>query len=74
MNPVERVEILSHIRRISQEGSTTFVIVEHDMDIVFSLSDRVVVLHRGDVICDGPPDLVQCDQRVRECYLGQEVV
>ncbi len=74
MNPVERVEILSHIRRISQEGGATFIIVEHDMDIVFTLSDRVVVLHRGDVICDGPPDKVQCDDNVRECYLGQEVM
>ncbi len=74
MNPVERVDILKHIRRISNQGSTTFVIVEHDMDIVFSLSDRVVVLHRGDVICDGPPSVVQCDEQVRECYLGQEVM
>ncbi|MFH1034513.1 MAG: ABC transporter ATP-binding protein [Pseudomonadota bacterium] len=74
MNPVERVDILSHIRRISQEGTTTFIIVEHDMDIVFTLSDRVVVLHRGDVICDGPPGHVQCDEKVRECYLGEEVL
>jgi branched-chain amino acid transport system ATP-binding protein len=74
MNPVERVDILKHIRRISDDGGTTFVIVEHDMDIVFSLSDRVVVLHRGDVICDGPPSVVQCDDQVRECYLGQEVM
>jgi branched-chain amino acid transport system ATP-binding protein len=74
MNPVERVDILKHIQRISNQGSTTFIIVEHDMDIVFSLSDRVVVLHRGDVICDGPPETVKCDQQVRECYLGQEVL
>jgi branched-chain amino acid transport system ATP-binding protein len=73
MNPVERVDILKNIRRLSQSGETTFVIVEHDMDIVFSLSDRVLVLHRGDIICDGDPQMVQCDDQVRECYLGQEV-
>ncbi|MCB2227127.1 MAG: ABC transporter ATP-binding protein [Desulfarculaceae bacterium] len=74
MNPVERVDILKHIRRISASGETTFVIVEHDMDIVFSLSDRVMVLNRGDIICDGGPDYVKCDKQVRECYLGEEVV
>ncbi len=74
MNPVERVEILGNIRRLSQGGQTSFVIVEHDMDIVFSLSDRVMVLHRGDIICDGGPDVVQCDEQVRECYLGEEVM
>jgi len=74
MNPVERVDILRHIRRISASGETSFVIVEHDMDIVFSLSDRVMVLNRGDIICDGGPDYVKCDKQVRECYLGEEVV
>ncbi|MBU1274156.1 MAG: ABC transporter ATP-binding protein [Proteobacteria bacterium] len=74
MNPVERVDILRHIRRLSASGETTFVIVEHDMDIVFSLSDRVMVLNRGDIICDGGPDHVKGDRQVRECYLGEEVV
>lgn len=73
MNPVERVEILENIKRLSAEGQATFVIVEHDMDIVFSLSDRVMVLHRGDIICDGSPDHVKSDHGVRECYLGEEV-
>lgn len=73
MNPVERVEILQNIRKLSASGRTTFVIVEHDMDIVFSLSDRVMVLHRGDIICDGTPDHVRSDEQVRECYLGEEV-
>jgi branched-chain amino acid transport system ATP-binding protein len=74
MNPVERVEILENIRRLSNSGETSFVIVEHDMDIVFSLSDRVMVLHRGDIICDGHPDHVKGDDQVRECYLGEEVL
>ncbi|MEW6348477.1 MAG: ABC transporter ATP-binding protein [Thermodesulfobacteriota bacterium] len=73
MNPVERIEILGNIRRLSASGRTTFVIVEHDMDIVFSLSDRVMVLHRGEIVCDGNPDRVKCDENVRECYLGEEV-
>ena len=74
MNPVERVKILKNIRHLSEEGKTTFVIVEHDMDIVFSLSDRVIVLHHGEVIADGTTEEVQNNTRVREVYLGEEVV
>jgi len=74
MNPVERVRILENIRRLSDQGRTTFVIVEHDMDIVFSLSQRVIVLHYGEVIGDGTTEEVKNNPRVREVYLGEEVV
>ena len=73
MNPVERVKILDNIRRLSAIGKTTFVIVEHDMDVVFSLSQRVIVLHHGAVIGDGSTAEVQANPRVREVYLGEEV-
>jgi len=74
MNPVERVTVLQNIKRLSAEGKTTFVIVEHDMDIVFSLSDRVIVLHHGDIIGDGTTDEIQNSRRVKEVYLGEEVM
>jgi branched-chain amino acid transport system ATP-binding protein len=74
MNPVERAQLLESIRKLAREGQTTFVLVEHDMDVVFSLSARVVVLNRGEVLCDGPPDVVRNDEKVREVYLGNEVV
>ena len=53
MNPVERVQLLNNIRQLSRYGRTTFVLVEHDMDIVFSCPKRVIVLHRGMVLGDG---------------------
>jgi branched-chain amino acid transport system ATP-binding protein len=74
MNPVERVKILENIRRLSQERQSTFVIVEHDMDIVFSLSDRIVVLHRGQILADGKPDEIKQNSDVRKVYLGEEVL
>ena len=74
MNPVERTKLLESIRKLARDGDTTFVLVEHDMDVVFSLSQRVVVLHFGEVLCDGPPEAVRADARVREVYLGEDVV
>ena len=73
MNPVERSRLLGSIRALAQEGRATFVLVEHDMDVVFALSRRVVVLHRGELLCDGPPERVRGDPKVREVYLGDEV-
>jgi branched-chain amino acid transport system ATP-binding protein len=73
MNPVERVRLLDNIRRLARGGRTTFVLVEHDMDVVFSLSERIIVLHRGEILCDGTPDVVRADAKVREVYLGDDV-
>jgi branched-chain amino acid transport system ATP-binding protein len=49
------------------------VVVEHDMDVVFSLSERIIVLHRGEILCDGTPESVRADAKVREVYLGDDV-
>jgi len=72
MNPVERQAVLGLIRRLSAEGRTTFVIVEHDMDVVFSLSQRIVVMNRGQVLADGTPAAIRENRAVRETYLGTE--
>jgi branched-chain amino acid transport system ATP-binding protein len=74
MNPVERVKVLENIRRLSKEKQSTFVIVEHDMDIVFSLSDRIIVLHRGQILADGKPDEIKQNEDVRKVYLGEEIL
>lgn len=74
MNPVERGKVLENIRRLSQEKKSTFVIVEHDMDIVFSLSDRIVVLHRGQILADGEPGEIKQNEDVRKVYLGEELL
>jgi branched-chain amino acid transport system ATP-binding protein len=74
MNPVERVKVLENIRRLSHEKQSTFVIVEHDMDIVFSLSDRIIVLHRGQILADGKPEQIKQNEDVRKVYLGEELL
>jgi branched-chain amino acid transport system ATP-binding protein len=73
MNPLERTKILRNIRELASTGDVTFVIVEHDMDVVFSLSERVITLHRGEIIADGTPDEIKMNPQVREVYLGEEV-
>ena len=49
------------------------LIVEHDMDVVFRLADRISVLHEGRVIADGAPGQIRGDVRVNEVYLGKAV-
>lgn len=73
MNPVERRTLLENIRRLAGDKRTTFIVVEHDMDVVFALSDRIIVMHRGQVIADGKPQIIRDDAQVREIYLGEEL-
>ena len=61
---------LNLIREVTQGRS--LLIVEHDMDVVFSLCDRISVLVYGEVIATGTPDQIRADRRVQEAYLGEE--
>ncbi|SIT06744.1 amino acid/amide ABC transporter ATP-binding protein 1, HAAT family [Roseivivax lentus] len=54
------------------KGKITMVLIEHDMDAVFQLADRVSVLVYGKIIATGTPDAVRRDPKVREAYLGEE--
>ena len=57
------------IRRLT-EGKT-MVIIEHDMDVVFSLADRITVLHLGEILASGSPDEIRDNQAVKDAYLGE---
>jgi branched-chain amino acid transport system ATP-binding protein len=54
------------------KGDKTMLLVEHDMDAVFALADRITVLVNGKVIASGPPDRIRADSDVRRAYLGDE--
>jgi branched-chain amino acid transport system ATP-binding protein len=71
MSPTETVLITELIA--SLDRSLTLVIVEHDMDVVFRLAERITVLHEGRVIAEGTPAQVRGDTLVNEVYLGKVV-
>ena len=68
LSPAERQEITQLIQRL--RTGRTIVLVEHDMDAVFALAARVMVLHEGRLLAEGDADEIQRDRRVREAYLG----
>ncbi len=61
------------LKEIKKQGMTK-IIIEHDMHVVFSLADRISVLAGGRIICQGTPEEVKADPRVKEAYLGEEQV
>ncbi|TSD09377.1 ABC transporter ATP-binding protein [Haloglomus irregulare] len=72
MNATETRQMVQLIGRLNDETDTTFVVTEHDMEVVVGISDRILVLDNGSLIADGTPDEVLSDEQVREAYLGLE--
>ena len=68
MSPAETTAMVNMLHQMPRD--ITLLIIEHDMDVVFSLADRITVLHYGQVIADGTPEAVKGDSRVMEVYLG----
>jgi branched-chain amino acid transport system ATP-binding protein len=58
------------LRDMLATGGLTVILVEHDMEVVFRLADKITVLHRGRVIADGAPDAVKANAEVQSAYLG----
>jgi neutral amino acid transport system ATP-binding protein len=70
VGPTLRAQLLAHVLDVRNRGEATFLLVEHDLDLVMRASDRVVVMSEGRVIATGAPAAVRADPRVVDAYLG----
>jgi branched-chain amino acid transport system ATP-binding protein len=70
MSSEETREAVKLIERVTK--GKTLIIVEHDMEVVFSIADQISVLYYGKVLASGPPEEIRNDQKVKDAYLGEE--
>jgi branched-chain amino acid transport system ATP-binding protein len=70
MSAAETRDAIALIGRIVRDRGLSLVFTEHDMDVVFSIAERIGVLHQGRLIAQGAPDAVRADADVRRVYLG----
>jgi branched-chain amino acid transport system permease protein len=68
MSPAERVETVKLLKSISRDR--TMIVIDHDMDALFTLAERVTVLQEGRVLTEGTPDEIKSNKKVQDAYLG----
>ena len=66
----ETERAINILKDLLNSTDLTVILVEHDMEVVFRLAEKITVLHRGRVIADGSPETVKADNTVQEAYLG----
>jgi branched-chain amino acid transport system ATP-binding protein len=71
MSPEETFATIGLIKRLTSELGLTILFCEHDMELVFSIAHRIMVMQQGVSLVQGPPEEIRRNQRVREAYLGE---
>ena len=70
MNPQETLELTQFIGQIRKDFNVSIVLIEHHMDLVMDISDRIYVLDFGRLIAQGVPEEIQTNEKVIDAYLG----
>lgn len=72
LNPVENQAIRDLIKRVAERENVTIILIEHDMDTIFSISDMITVFQQGSVIAEDKPENIRLNRLVIQAYLGEE--
>ncbi|GAA0230548.1 ABC transporter ATP-binding protein [Haladaptatus pallidirubidus] len=72
VNPSLEKKLLKHVHELRERGYT-FLLVEHDMDVIMNNCERVIVMHQGKVLAEGEPAEIRSNEQVIDAYLGDEV-
>ncbi|MDS0221472.1 ABC transporter ATP-binding protein [Haloarcula sp. S1AR25-5A] len=73
VNPTLEEKLLERIHELRREQGLTFLLVEHDMDVIMNNCEHIIVMHQGDVLAEGDAETIKSDERVLEAYLGGDV-
>ncbi|WP_144901006.1 ABC transporter ATP-binding protein [Halobellus captivus] len=72
MGKQESVQMMNLIQRIVNDRDIKLILIEHDIEMVMQISDRITVLNRGEILAEGDPKEIQANERVQEAYIGTE--
>ncbi|WP_266077801.1 ABC transporter ATP-binding protein [Haladaptatus caseinilyticus] len=72
VNPSLEKKLLKHVHQLRERGYT-FLLVEHDMDVIMNNCEHVIVMHQGKVLAEGEPAAIRANDQVIDAYLGEEI-